>query len=332
MRATIKFGLKIFLGLTALIILMLLLLMSYSISLQNQDREKVKPESGIFVSAYDTKIFVQSAGRKDSPAIVFIHGTGAWSEIWRPSMDLVASLGYRAIAIDLPPFGYSLPPMSGKYHKGEQAKRILAVLDSLGIERASFVSHSIGSAPLMEAILNSPERVDQLVLVCAALGLDEPQSNGADTGIQTILRQQWVSQTLSAALMTNPLFTESLMKSFVSEKEKITPEWISLYQRPLKQKDSYKAVAMWLPELMAARGLSLSDQVDLYKTIQFPVHLIWGAQDNVTPLIQAKHLHQLIPNSDLNVIARSGHVPMVEEPKEFAQSLQAIFSRSGYAN
>lgn len=327
MKKAMKLALKILLSLTLLLIVALLLLTAYSLSFQNQDRLDAKPHNGVFVSAYDTEIFVQSVGKQDAPAIVFIHGTGAWSEVWRASMDSVTSLGYRAIAIDLPPFGYSLPPLSGKYNKGEQAKRILAVLDSLGIERASFVSHSIGSAPLMEALLSAPTRVERVVLVCAALGLDEPQTTGADTSIQTILRQQWISQTLSAALMTNPLFTGSLMRSFVSEKEKVTPEWISLYQRPLKQKASYKAVALWLPELLAARGKWLSDQTDSYKAIQFPVHLIWGAQDNITPLTQAEHLHQLIPNSELKVIARSGHVPMVEEPNEFVQSLRSIFSR-----
>lgn len=91
-----KLALKILLSLTLLLIVALLLLTAYSLSIQNQERLEVKPHNGVFVSAYDTEIFVQSAGKQDAPAIVFVHGTGAWSEIWRASMDSVASLGFQS--------------------------------------------------------------------------------------------------------------------------------------------------------------------------------------------------------------------------------------------
>jgi pimeloyl-ACP methyl ester carboxylesterase len=88
-------------------------------------------------------------------------------------MEQVASLGYQAIAIDLPPFGYSLPPISGDYSKQAQARRILGVLDALAVTNAVFVGHSFGAGPLMEAVLLAPQRAWAIVLVDAALGLDE---------------------------------------------------------------------------------------------------------------------------------------------------------------
>jgi pimeloyl-ACP methyl ester carboxylesterase len=324
-----KYFIKTTRTLAAVFLLLLILAISYVLlgmfnanSSQHEDRVQSSPRSGTFVSAFDTKMFVQRIGNINAPAVVFVHGTGAWSEIWRTYMDQSVALGYQAIAIDLPPFGYSIPPASGIYNKGAQAKRILAALDSMGIQKATFVAHSIGSAPLMEALLSAPQRVAKLVLVCPALGLDGAQGDGTDTRMQKVLRQQWIAQSLSAAFLTNPSFTTTLVKSFVTEKDKITPEWIRVYQKPFSLSGSYQNIALWLPELASARGLWKSDDLESYKKIGFPVSLIWGDKDNVTPLAQGLHMHALISNSNLVVIPRSGHVPMIEEPGEFAKALE----------
>ena len=306
---------------------LLLFAVSYSMLHQSEDRQQSKPVGGFYVAAADARIFVQAMGKEDAPAIVFVHGTGAWSEIWRNAMKVAARRGYRAIAIDLPPFGYSVPPASGKYDKGAQATRILAALDSMGVQKAVFVSHSIGSAPLMEALLREPQRVNKLILVCAALGLDTEQTDGADTGLQLALRQQWLAQSLSAAMLTNPAFTSTLMTFFVSDKEKVTPTWVEIYQQPLSLSGTYQAVALWLPELLAERGNRLSDRLESYLAIKFPVHLIWGEEDTITPLSQAVHLKALIPNAELSVIPGSGHIPMMERTAEFEKVLDASLVR-----
>src|SRR4051812_48344454 len=70
---------------------------------QKEDRVVASPKTGAFVAANDARIFVQRLGPADAPAVVFIHGTGSWSETWRPSMELAVQAGYQAYAIDLPP-------------------------------------------------------------------------------------------------------------------------------------------------------------------------------------------------------------------------------------
>ena len=41
---------------------------------------KAAPASGRFVKAADLEIFVQEAGPADGLPVVFVHGTGAWSD------------------------------------------------------------------------------------------------------------------------------------------------------------------------------------------------------------------------------------------------------------
>ena len=289
-----------------------------------QDRMAASPRTGTYVDAGDTRIFVQEVGPKTAPAVVFIHGTGAWSEIWRPQMTLLAAKGYRAVALDLPPFGYSLPPASGKYDKTAQARRILATLDSLGIQQAAFVAHSIGSSPLMEAILQQPQRASHLVLISPALGLDTPLTDGRDSGAQALLRKHWFGDALAESVFANPLYTDWLVKRFVAEKDKLTPGWVDRYRQPMAVRGYADGVARWMPELLAGRTTLPSDTPEAYRRIAVPVDLIWGRDDQITPLAQGEHLHALITQSQLHVLA-GGHVPMIEEPESLDQLLASIF-------
>jgi pimeloyl-ACP methyl ester carboxylesterase len=294
---------------------------------QHEDRMASSPPDGSFVDAGDTKLFVQQEGDQNAPVVVFIHGTGSWSETWRAAMEQVAKQGYRAVAIDLPPFGFSLPPESGDYSKVAQATRLLAALDSMGIQHAAFVAHSFGSAPVVEALLSNPNRATSLVLVDAALGLDGPQADGSDNSLQRVLRVKWISNAISATYLTNPYFTKSLLQSFITEKDKATPDWVALYQRPLSLSGSYQQVALWLPNLLADRGLDKSDDPLAYKQLTFPVTLIWGETDTITPISQAEHLQGFLPNAKLIKIPKSGHIPQIEEPEFFLASLNTALNR-----
>ena len=48
-----------------------------------------------------------------------------------------------------------------------------------------------------------------------------------------------------------------------------------------------------------------------------PVLLIWGKEDNITPLFVAEEFHKLIKNSELVWMEQCGHAPMMEKPEEF---------------
>ena len=95
---------------------------------ETREAANIAPPSGRFVKAADVEIFVQEAGPPGGPAVLFVHGTGAWSETWREAMTAAAGAGFRAIAIDLPPFGFSSRPASGAYAPADQGKRRSATL------------------------------------------------------------------------------------------------------------------------------------------------------------------------------------------------------------
>lgn len=286
---------------------------------ERDDRTRNHPIGGVFVSAYDTRIFIQRSGNPALPAVVFIAGTAGWSGLWLSSMSEVNELGYQAVAVDLPPFGYSYPA-PGSYEKSEQGRRLLAVLDALKLRKVILVAHSIGAAPVMESVFSQPQRFTALVLIDPALGLDGPQTDGRDFGLQRLLRHDWIAQPLCQVL-AHPWLTRPLLRRVLSEKDRATPELVAVYRRPLTNRGSSVAIAKWLPEVLAGRGYDKSDDRNAYAGLKLPVTLIWGETDTITPLSQGTHLQQLIPGSHLVVIPRAGHGPQFEEPVQFAAAL-----------
>jgi hypothetical protein len=135
-------------------------------------RTAAAPGTGRFVRADDVDVFLQESGPASGEPVLLIHGTGAWSEIWRETMTALAESGYRAIAIDVPPFGYSEKPRGpAAYRRERQARRILGVLDALGLRQAILVGHSVGARTTVEAALIAPDRVPRLILVDAGGGV-----------------------------------------------------------------------------------------------------------------------------------------------------------------
>ena len=100
---------------------------------------------------------------------MLIHGTAAWSGFWREVADHLAGRGWRVIAIDLPPFGWSGHDPEGRYDRATQAERLAAVLRARP-KKAVVVGHSFGAGAATELALRHPDEVKGLVLVDAALG------------------------------------------------------------------------------------------------------------------------------------------------------------------
>lgn len=65
---------------------------------------------------------------------------------------------------------------------------------------------------------------------------------------------------------------------------------------------------------------------DLLPEITTPTLLIWGDDDKITPPHVAREFASLLPNTQLMMLARCGHAPMMERPEEFNAALQATLT------
>ncbi len=61
--------------------------------------------------------------------------------------------------------------------------------------------------------------------------------------------------------------------------------------------------------------------------IRQPTLLIWGNNDTITPPFVAREFNKLIPNSELVLIDKCGHAPMMEVPDEFNRILHKFLTK-----
>jgi pimeloyl-ACP methyl ester carboxylesterase len=283
------------------------------------DAASIAPPTGRYVPTRSGRVFVQEAGPRDAIPVVLFHGTAAWSELWRQTMSALAGAGFRAIALDIPPFGFS--DRHGGYTRAEQAERVADVLDGLAIPAAIIVGHSFGAGAAMETVLRFPRRARGLVLVDAALGLTSPA--GGSGAPPVFLRYQLPRELLVSLTITNPLVTRTLLAQLIEKKERAIPEYVAILQKPLVIQNTTRDVARWLRYFLSADADAMSARRDAYASITARTAILWGEKDSVTPLAQAQHLRALIPASVLTVLPGLGHIPQIEDPERFNRALIA---------
>lgn len=287
-------------------------------------RTEAAPPAGRFVRAADLEVFVQEGGPASGPVVVFLHGTGSWGEMWRDTLDAAGAAGFRTVAVDLPPFGYSERPGQPAYRTEDQARRILGVLDAVGAPRATLVGHSFGGRATLLAALSAQDRVRALVLVDPALGLDQPEQ--APSGlVPALLSVRPLRNALISATATNPLLTRRFLSMMIADPAAANETRVAMLQRPLALQGSTDAVGEWAGIFLTASDAPLR-AVFAASPPRMPTLLVWGSADTITPLPQGQWLAQRIPGARLVVLDGLGHIPQIESPARFNETLLGFLS------
>lgn len=259
------------------------------------------------------------SGPADGPPILLVHGTAAWSGFWRDVAAHLAGQGWRVVAVDLPPFGYSGRDPEGRYDRSSQASRLASVLRATSKTPAVVLGHSFGAGAATELALRSPAQVRSLVLVDAALGtLDlAPSASFAER----VLSLDGVAQPLTAATITNPWAIGPLLGSMMARKSE-GARWIATLRQPMRRPGTTAGYAQWLPTLFAVDD-GWSRRSEQLAAIARPVHIIWGEADAVTPLAQGERIAALTKARSFARLPGVGHIPHIEDPAAFLGALDA---------
>ncbi len=294
---------------------------------ESRTAEAVAPP-GRFMKTRDAQVFVMQEGSKEGQHVVLIHGTGAWSEIWRATINALAAERFNVTTVDIPPFGFS-EKLKGpdSYAVEKQADRLLDALGSLGIRKAVIVCHSVGCRPAMEAALKQPDTIEKLVLVDPALGFAEDRNNPhfeqKNPGLvaRIFLSAGILRDAVTAAYGTSSFSIKPLFSSFVHNKAAVDDERLAMLKRPLVIKGMTAAEGDWLENLVVSPEYGLFTDFGSYRKIGVPVFIMWGREDTITPLWQAEALTHLFQHASLSVIGDCGHIPYIESPDAFNAQL-----------
>ena len=292
---------------------------------ESHSAEELAPKAGRFVQADGLNIYLQEKGPADGRAVLFISSNSlAWSETWRDCIDPLAAAGYRVIAIDLPPFGFSSRPAWDGYGPIPQARRVAAILDVLKIKKAVLIGHSFGGCATVEAAFRYEERVEALVLIDAALSLHDPKPEHPGQPAWW-LRWRPLNAVWGSATFSNPMLTRGGLQRFTAQDSCITPEKLAMYKSQLGVRSSSQAVGDWMAGdfMTYPAGAAFKDDAH-YGRFKPPVLLVWGKLDDITPLVQGEDLSRRFVGSKLVVLEGVSHIPQLEDPAQLNVALLAF--------
>jgi pimeloyl-ACP methyl ester carboxylesterase len=279
------------------------------------------PEEGTIVETALGEVYVEELGLADGPPLILVHGSVGWSRMWRPTQEALAAEGYRAIAFDMPPMGWSFRDPNGDYSRATQARRILALVKALGV-KPILVSHSFGAGPAAEAAMQEPDAFAGLVVVSGAVGLRSHLKAGS---LIWPLNYPFVRELAVSATVTNPPAMGTLLRLFLHRKEAATPEVIKMLNLPGKRAGTTAAIADWLPSLLVPPTDALSTRPEGWQSLPLPLAFIWGDRDTATPLADGQLLAEL-SGAPLSILQDVGHIPQIEAPAEFQAALIAALA------
>jgi len=300
--------------------------------------EELADPDGAFIDVDGACVYYVARGPDDGPAVVLLHGLLGSTLTWSATMDELAAAGYRAIAVDLPPFGLSDKSPDLDYAVSAQAELTIVVMDALGIERATVVGHSAGG-PLASTIAERyPNRVAKLVLVAPAyLGLLFAPEPGDDAATPTHPAPSTPAPGRQPSFALFPVVFDPTNDQRDPEdqariQDAVAAERVRLLEgasTPLDGPDPFRFTQIpgWEAGLLAYGRIWLNDPSLMGPNpaaIAAPVLIILGESDQaaIGPALKA-----VLPEAQAVVLSGVGHFPMEEAPADFNQALLAFLDR-----
>jgi len=259
-----------------------------------------------------TRLHVRDDGPKTAPAIIMIHGFGSSLQTWEPWAELLDNK-FRVVRFDLPGSGLSSPDPQGNYTDARTISILLALMDRLGIAKASVIGNSIGGRIAWTFAAEHPDRVDKLVLISP----DGFASPGFEYG-----RAPKVPMTLGLMRYVLPksLLRASLKPAY-GDPSALTDQTVNRYY------DLMLAPGVRQALLTRMKDTVLVDPRPLLQRIKAPVLLLWGERDGMIPFSNAQAYLQNLPNARLVALPRLGHVPQEEAPQTSVAPVLAFLSQ-----
>lgn len=240
--------------------------------------------------------------------ILCLHGLGANIYSWRHFI-VPFSQNHKLILVDFKGCGKSPKPRDTHYSLEEKVDDIYNLILAEDFRHLTLVGNSLGGAiALLVAIRlgkEKPNRLSKLVLI------DSAGEKGSMPPHLNLLRS--VLGAPMIYLSPSRLAAKMTLRMCYHDRKKITKQQVEAYAAPLASLGGRHALLHTARQCIPANADELIAAV---RTITVPTLILWGREDKVIPLKVGKLLHELIPNSTLDVIEQCGHIPQEEKPDE----------------
>ncbi len=225
----------------------------------------------------------------EGPAVLLVAGLGGRGSFWNRQ---IAALSQRFRVVTHDHRGTGISSRSRIVYSAEQmAEDVVALMDSLGIDRAHIVGHSTGGAIGQFLALHHPARVDRLVISAGWAGPTELFLETFRLRRQVLMTQGPQAYYFLGSLLASPA-------------EVLRPSFTSLDAHLADRLADFPGLEIELSRIAAVMSHDLRSQLHRIHTKT----LVLGAEDDqLTPPGMQREIAELIPGARLHILPRGGH-------------------------
>jgi 2-hydroxy-6-oxonona-2,4-dienedioate hydrolase len=245
-----------------------------------------------------------SAGRIDSPPLLFLHGSGGHLEAYQRNI-LPHAAHLRVFAIDMLGHGFTDKP-DRDYEIDDYVEHLVAFCDAAGLAKVHLSGESLGGWVAARFAIRYPHRLSRLVLNTAG-GLS------ADPVVMERLR----TLSLNAVRHPDRAAVRKRLEWLMHDPAVVTDDLVEMRYRIYSQPGAGKMMEhIMCLQIMEIRRRNMIAIEDL-RRITAPTLVVWTDHDPTGKVEVGETFAREIPEARLVVMQNCGHWPQYEDPVTF---------------
>ena len=235
--------------------------------------------------------------------VILLHGwINSW-DVWRDTMLAIPELGrYKVYALDFWGFGESAKQSVSTHQIQSYANMVRQFMEIMGILEAPVFGHSMGGTVTLTLALKDPQRVKKAAVVGSPINGNSLNIFLKLSGVSWIARLVWRLPVIKKMVMWTVLAGDSakVRKMIFRDVDKTNAESFFRSIGDLHRTD--------------LRG-------ELHR-LTMPTLGVFGVHDNIVNPNQSELLTKGVPQARVELMDKSRHFPMLDEPSRFVHIVQ----------
>ncbi|ELY7390422.1 alpha/beta hydrolase [Cronobacter universalis] len=259
--------------------------------------------------------------------VVLMHGKNFCAGTWDTTLRTLRDAGYRVIAPDQIGFCKSTKPERYQYSFQQLAQNTHALLEKLGVKKATVIGHSTGGMLATRYALMYPDETEQLVMI-NPIGLEDWKAKGVPA--QSV--DAWYQRELKTSAQSIRKYEQNTY--YAGQWKPEYDRWVmmlaGMYQGAGKEKVAWNSALLY--DMIYTQPV-----VYEFGLLKMPTLLLIGNKDTTAPGKDAappevqktlgdypalgKAAASAIPHATLVTFDDLGHAPQIQAPDRLHKAL-----------
>jgi pimeloyl-ACP methyl ester carboxylesterase len=237
--------------------------------------------------------------------VILLHGwINSWG-VWQDSMLYLADkCGFKVYALDFWGFGESAKAKTPPFRVASYVDMVDQFMETLGILRAPVLGHSMGGTVALSLALSHPDRVTRVGVV------GSPINGNSLNFFLKLAGINWIAHTVRRypVLLRTVIYINT-----VGDSKRV---------RDMIQHDAEKTSVESF--FRSIGDLHYTDLRPLLPQLTIPALGVYGRGDNIVHPDQGRVLAQVLPTAKVQMMDRSRHFVMLDEPDRFHEAVSGF--------